>query len=75
MAEVKLGGRAFDVDCEEIDAIGCDVTAADCAALAARMNSGEIQKLKTLFLVRFSFSILFFLLYFLRMACCRVSWR
>ncbi len=53
MAEVKffLGWKEFVVDCEEIDAISCDVSAADCAALAARMRTGEINKLKTLFLV------------------------
>ena len=60
-AELKLGWREFDVDCEEIDAIGCDVSAADCAALAARMRTGEINKLKTLFLVRSSFPFCFVL--------------
>jgi hypothetical protein len=62
MPKVKLGIYEFDVDCEQIDASGCGVSAADCAAFAARMKSGEISKVKTLDLVRF-FPVLF-LLYF-----------
>ena len=58
MAKVKLGRNEFDVDCEEINAIGCIVTAADCVALAARMKSGEMRRLKKLILVRLS-SLLF----------------
>ena len=58
MAKVKLGRREFDVDSEEIDAIGCGVTDADCVALAARMKSGEMRRLKKLELVRL-FSALF----------------
>ena len=71
MAEVKffLGWREFDVDCEEIDAISCDVSAADCAALAARMKTGEINKLKKLFLVCLRL-ICVFALYVLRMLRC-----
>ncbi len=52
MAKVKLGSKEFDVDCEVIDARGCGVTGADCVALAARMTSGEIRRLKMLILVR-----------------------
>ena len=71
MAEVKffLGWREFDVDCEEIDAISCDVSAADCAALATRMRTGEINKLKKLFLVCLCL-ICVFALYVLRMLRC-----
>ena len=58
MAKVKLGSMKFDVDSEEIDAINCGVTDADCVALAARMKSGEMRRLKILILVR-SFSALF----------------
>jgi hypothetical protein len=58
MAKVKLGSQEFDVDSEVIDARGCGVTDADCAALAARMKSGEIRRLKILNLVRF-LSVLF----------------
>ena len=58
MAKVKLGSREFDVDSEEIDADFCGVTAADCVALAARMKSGEMRRLKRLHLVRL-FSIVF----------------
>ncbi len=55
---MKLGNKQFDVDCESISACYCGVTAADCAALAARMKSGEMRRLKDLFLVRL-FSVLF----------------
>ena len=58
MAKVKLGSREFDVDSEEIDAGGCDVTVADCVALAAAMKSGKIRRLKKLDLVRL-FPVLF----------------
>ncbi len=53
MAKVKLGRKEFDVDSEEIDASWCGVTDADCAALAARMKSGEIRRVEKLQLVRF----------------------
>ena len=56
MAKVKLGSREFDVDSKEIYASDCGVTDADCAALASRMASGEISRLKTLYLVSFIFS-------------------
>ncbi len=58
MAKVKLGSKEFDVDSEVINARGCGVTAADCVALAARMKSGEMPRLKKLELVRL-FSVLF----------------
>ncbi len=53
MARVKLGRVEFGVDSELIDAYNCSVTAADCVALAARMKSGEMRRLKRLYLVRF----------------------
>ena len=52
MAKVKLGSKEFDVDSEEINARWCGVTDADCVALAARMKSGEMHRLKKLWLVR-----------------------
>jgi hypothetical protein len=52
MAKVKLGSKEFDVDSEEINATCCGVTDADCVALAARMKSGEMRRLKILYLVR-----------------------
>ena len=58
MAKVKLGRKEFDVDSEEINGFGCGVTAADCVALATRMKSGEMRRLKRLILVRL-FSVLF----------------
>ena len=58
MAKVKLGRMKFDVDSEVIYANGCGVTDADCVALAARMKSGEMRRLKQLYLVRL-FSLLF----------------
>ena len=58
MAWVKLGWKEFDVDSEVIHANGCGVTAVDCVALAARMKSGEMRRLKKLHLVRL-FSVLF----------------
>jgi hypothetical protein len=51
MAKVKLGWAEFDVDSEEIVANGCGVSAANVALLATRMKSGEISRLKTLYLV------------------------
>ena len=60
MATVKLGSKTFDVTSEVINANGCGVTAADCSALAARMKTGEISRVKTLNLVRY-FSVLFLL--------------
>ena len=56
MAKVKLGSKEFDVDSETIHA--AYVTDADCVALAARMKSGEMRRLKTLWLVRL-FSVVF----------------
>ena len=58
MAKVKLGSKEFHVDSEEIYAIGCGVTDADCVALAALMKSGEMRRLKKLSLVRL-FSVFF----------------
>ena len=52
MAKVKLGRKEFDVDSEETNASSCGVTDADCVALAARMKSGEMRRLKRLYLVR-----------------------
>ena len=66
MATVKLGSLTFDVTSEVIHASGCGraggcgVTAADCSALAARMKTGEISRVKKLNLVRF-ISVLFLL--------------
>jgi hypothetical protein len=54
MAKVKLGNKEFDVDCEAIDASGCGVSAAGCVALAARMKTGGMSRLKKLYLVRFT---------------------
>jgi hypothetical protein len=56
----KLGWKTFDVNSEEIDASYSGVTAADCSALAARMKTGEISRVKKLNLVRF-ISVLFLL--------------
>ena len=58
MPKIKLGSGEFDVDCEEINAGRLGVSAADCSALAARMRTGEISRVKELYLVRF-FSVLF----------------
>ncbi len=52
MAKVQLGRKQYDVYCEEINASLCWVTVADCVALAARMKSGEMRRLKKLNLVR-----------------------
>ncbi len=60
MATVKLGWKTFDVTSEVIYAFACGVTDADCSALAARMKTGEISRVKTLNLVRY-FSVLFLL--------------
>ena len=59
MAKVKLGKKEFLVDCDVIDANGCEVSAADCNALCARMRSGEINRVTELFLVRFFFDWFF----------------
>ncbi len=53
MPKVKLGFKEFDVDCDVINADDCGVSAADCIALAARMKTGEISRVKILSLVRF----------------------
>ena len=58
MVKVKLGEKEFDLDSENINAIRYEVTDADCVALAALMKSGEMRRLKTLYLVRL-FSVLF----------------
>ena len=60
MATVKLGSKTFDVTSEVINANDCGVTAADCSALAARMKTREISRVKELDLVRY-FSVLFLL--------------
>ena len=60
MASVKLGTQTIDVNSEVIGASFCGVTAADCSALAARMKTGEISRVKELRLVRF-ISVLFLL--------------
>ena len=51
--KVKLGKKELNVDSEEIAANSCQVTDADCVAFAARMKTGEISRLKRLYLVRF----------------------
>jgi hypothetical protein len=58
MAQVKLGIWKFDVDCECIDVRDDVVTDAECVALAARMKSGEMRRLKELILVSL-FSVVF----------------
>ena len=50
--KVKLGTKEFDVGSEDMTAIGGGVSDADCAELAARMKTGEISRVKTLYLVR-----------------------
>jgi hypothetical protein len=55
MAPVMLGTKEFRANFEEIDAVNCGVTFADCTALAARMKTGEISRVKILDLVRFFF--------------------
>ncbi len=62
MAKVKLGSKEFDVDSEEIKAIYCRVSDADCVAFAARMKTGEISRVKTLSLVRLNFVVVLYLL-------------
>ena len=49
---VKLGTMEFHVGSEVIEARSCGVSDADCAELAARMKTGEISRVKTLYLVR-----------------------
>jgi hypothetical protein len=49
---VKLGCKEFDVDSEQIDAGSFGVSDADCVAFAARMQTGEISRVKKLYLVR-----------------------
>ena len=58
MAKVKLGRKEFDVDSEDMYVFNYGVTVADCVALVARMKSGEMRRLKRLYLVRL-FSVLF----------------
>jgi hypothetical protein len=64
MAKVKLGRKEYYADSEEIWAVDSGVTVADCVALAARIKSGEIRRLKKLFLVRL-FLVLCVLFYFI----------
>ncbi len=52
MAKVKMGSKDFDVDCKTINANGCGVTDADCAAFSTRMKTGEISRLSGLSLVK-----------------------
>ncbi len=63
MAKVKLGRREFDVDSEVILADNCGVPAADLALFAARVKTGEISRVKKLYLVIF-FLFLFLLCIF-----------
>ena len=51
--KVTLGIKELNVDSEEIAANSCQVTDADCVAFAARMKTGEISRVKRLYLVRF----------------------
>ena len=52
MAKVTLGDSEFDADNEEMKIrFGRAVALADCVALSARMSSGEISRLKKLWLV------------------------
>jgi hypothetical protein len=53
MVKVRFGWKEFDVNSERIDAGGGGIADVACVAFAARMNSGEISRLKTLILVRF----------------------
>ena len=53
MPTVKLGSKEFDVDSVEIYASDCGISDADCVAFAARMRTGEISRVKELYLVRF----------------------
>ena len=63
MAKVKLGRKEFDVYSEKIDADRCGVPAADLALFAARVKTGEISRVKKLYLVIF-FPVLFLLCIF-----------
>ena len=56
--KVKLGKKELNVDSEEIAANSCQVTDADCVAFAARMKTGEISRVKRLYLVRTKFIVL-----------------
>ena len=47
-----LGSREFDANCEVVDAFGCGVTDAECAAFGARMKGGELEALSETHLVR-----------------------
>ena len=51
MAKVKLGGKEFDADCQEIDANSCGVTDAECVAFGMRMKGGEFKRLTKVYLV------------------------
>jgi hypothetical protein len=52
MAKVKLGSWRFHVDSESFCVNNADITVADFVALAARMKSGEIRRVKKLCFVR-----------------------
>jgi hypothetical protein len=69
MAKVKLGSKEFDADCRQIDARGCQVTDADCAAFGMRMKGGEFATLWTVILVSF-FWFCFRLRYFSALNLC-----
>lgn len=51
MAKVKLGSIQFDADCEEIAAVTCGFSDAECVALGARMKGGEFRRVKMVYLV------------------------
>ncbi len=53
-----MGRMKFDVDSEEIGVVGRGITGTECDALVALMKSGEMRRLKRLYLVRL-FSELF----------------
>jgi hypothetical protein len=53
LPNIKLGTYKFHADSEEIDALDCGVTSADCAELGARMIAGEFEGLKKINLVSF----------------------
>ena len=59
MPTVKLGSKEFDVDSEVINAVGYGVSDADCVAFAARMTTGEISRVKKLYLVSVLFVVVF----------------
>jgi hypothetical protein len=66
MAKVKLGSKEFDVNAEKIYANRCGVPAADLALFAARVKTGEISRVKMLYLDLVRCSLGFLLLMILR---------